>query len=96
MMYISRLKDPNEAGGKVVDTKQNWFTVDGLPVATNGDNVSSHPPCPKPPIHCYGRCKTDNGLSWFTIDNIPVNVSSKPDNCGHTRNSNQTWFRVIE
>jgi len=95
MGYINRLTDPNDGGGEVLSTKQTWFTVDGQPVATDGDSVSSHPPCPVEPIHCEGNCFTANGATWFTIDGIPVNRDGDADNCGHVRVSNQHWFDVV-
>ena len=92
MPFINRLNDPDTGGGVVTSTKQTFFVVGNEYVATDGDPVSSHPPCPDPEIHCAPNAA--NGVTWFVIQGVPVNVNGDADTCGHVRNTSLDWFNV--
>ena len=84
---IHRMGDPNSGGGIISFTPQSSVFVNGLLVCVVGSNGTSHPPCPKPAIHCQGAWVTTMGSSTVFIEGIPVNKMGDTDTCSHIRTS---------
>lgn len=88
MPKCHRFLDINSAGGAVTVIPQSTVFANGRLVCVNGSIGTSHPPCPLPPIHCFG--------AWVTVaaaagppnvfaENIPVVRETDVDTCGHPR-----------
>ena len=77
----------NNGGGAVTSSKTQWFRIGGQGVATDGDEVSSHPPSHLSP-------RTSNGHGKFRVGGHSVNINGDLDSCGHFRNSSITWFKI--
>ena len=83
---------PDAGGGTVTSSKTPWFRIGGQGIATDGDGVSSHPPCPTDPAHCSPV--TSNGHGKFRVGGHSVNINGDADSCGHPRNSSISWFKI--
>ena len=92
LQNVNVVGSPNTGGGTVSSSKYSWFIIDGSAIATNGDPVSSHPPCPTVPIHCSPD--TASGHASWTVGGTPVNINGDGDTCSHTRNSSIDWFQI--
>lgn len=82
---MHRIGDSNTGGGRITVTPQSTVFANNRLVAVNGSVGTSHPPCPKPAIHCAGAWRTTGGSPNVFINNIPVNRIGDPDTCGHSR-----------
>jgi uncharacterized Zn-binding protein involved in type VI secretion len=75
MPKVIRLGDPTDHGGKVIASGAPHFTVDGIPVALQGDACS----CPK---KGHGDCTIAEGDPDHTIDGVPVAYEGHKTTCG--------------
>lgn len=82
----------NNGGGSIESSKTPWFRIGGQGIATDGDPVSSHPPCPTDPVHCSPD--TANGHDGFLVGGHPVILNGDRDTCGHFRRSTLNWFKI--
>ena len=71
------LTDPLSSGGSVVQTQQQKFKIDNLPVATLGDEVSC-------PIPLHGSTKIVEGYEKFKINVLPIALHGHKVGCGCT------------
>ena len=69
------------AGGIIQNTNGISTTINGSPVATAGDLVTAHPPCPQVTIHCAAIMTASSGV---TINGIAIVVNGDPATCAHT------------
>lgn len=84
-LQVHRMSDANTGGGTITAIPQSTVFANNLLVCVNGSIGTSHPPCPKPSIHCAGNWITTSGGPTVFAEGIPVNKMSDPDSCGHTR-----------
>jgi len=86
-LACQRLNDLNTGGGRIISIPQSTVFANNLLVCVNGSIGTSHPPCPKPSIHCQGNWITTSGGPTVFIENIPVNKTGDIDSCSHSRAS---------
>lgn len=85
MPPIQRMGDANESGGEITSIPQASVYADGLLVAVDGAEGTSHPPCPTDGSHCAGAWTSANGSGSVFVEGLPVNRDGDADTCGHER-----------
>ena len=60
-LQVHRMSDCNTGGGCITSIPQSTVFANNLLVCVNGSIGTSHPPCPKPSIHCAGNWVTTSG-----------------------------------
>jgi uncharacterized Zn-binding protein involved in type VI secretion len=89
---VQRVTDPNDGGGIVTSSLQDFVTDQGLPIAVDGSPVSGHPPFVPP----HSGPVTDNGAAFVTINGIAVNRTGDADTCGHARAGGSPIIEIEE
>ena len=67
-------------GGTIQNSQGVRSTINGSPIAVQGDSVVSHPPCPNPPSHCAA---TTTASPRSTLNGSPITLLGDPATCGH-------------
>ena len=68
------------AGGTITNSRAIGSTLNGKPIAVDGDSVVPHAPCPQVPSHCSA---TTTASPSSTINGIPITLLGDPATCGH-------------
>lgn len=67
-------------GGTIQNSQGVASTINGSPIAVQGDAVASHPPCPTVPVHCSA---TTTASPSSTINGSPITILGNAATCGH-------------
>ncbi len=68
------------AGGLIGNSQGVASTINGRPIAVEGDIVAPHPPCPESPAHCAA---TMAASAASTINGRRITLAGDPATCGH-------------
>lgn len=68
------------AGGAIQNTLAVATTLNGAPIAVEGDLVARHPPCPTISSHCAATMTASSGV---TINGARVVVNMDQATCTH-------------
>ena len=67
-------------GGIIQNSRGIRSTINGHPIAVQGDSVVSHPPCPLVPSHCSAQ--TSEASGGVFINGIPIVREGDDATCG--------------
>lgn len=79
-------------GGTQRSGPRHEVYVNGQKAVVVGWIGDSHPPCPKPPIHCAGNWRMVEGSSVVFINGIPKCRAGDSASCGHVTSGTPNVF----
>lgn len=79
-------------GGVQLSGPQSTVNVEGQLWVVIGWKGASHPPCPKPKIHCAGNWSMVQGSSNVYAEGIPVCRAGDLASCGHATTGSSTVY----
>jgi uncharacterized Zn-binding protein involved in type VI secretion len=85
MRNVIRLGDDTSHGGKVIQCSQTHFTVNGIPVACEGDTCSC-------PIPGHSGCKIISGSPRHTVNGKRLAFEGDKTSCGAVLIANRDNF----
>ena len=68
------------AGGTINNTQGVSSSINGSPIAVEGDSVTAHAPCPDQPAHCAA---STTAAVASTINGRRIVLAGDPATCGH-------------